>query len=296
MKLISFGHNGIGRMTGENSFVDIGAVVAESASGSSDPMRALIENWDSLADAAASAVGPERDVADIVLDAPIRRPGMVVAAPINYRDHQIEMQQIGDIAHLGVFLKAPASVLRPGGEVRLPYHDRRFDQEGELAVVIGRTATKVPAEEALRYVFGYTGLLDITMRGGEDRSTRKSFETFTPMGPWIVTADEIPDPGVLDLRCSVSGHLRQKANTRDLIWGVAELVAYTSSVVTLRPGDVITTGTPAGVGPIEDGSQIVLELESIGTLTATVSAAGAVASPTLGANSGPVAPPAPESR
>lgn len=296
MKLISFGDNGIGRMTGEDTFIDISAVVAGVVGTSTDPMMRLIENWDMLAGAAESATGAEKALAEVELEAPVRRPGMVVAAPINYRDHQVEMQQIGDIAHLGVFLKAPASVLRPGGEVRLPYHDRRFDQEGELAVVIGRTATKVPVEEALQHVFGYTGLLDITMRGGEDRSTRKSFETFTPIGPWIVTADEIPDPGVLDLCCSVSGHLRQKANTRDLIWGVAELVAYTSSVVTLRPGDVITTGTPAGVGPIEDGSEIVLELESIGTLTATVTSAGAVASPTLGANSGPVAPPAPESR
>jgi 2-keto-4-pentenoate hydratase/2-oxohepta-3-ene-1,7-dioic acid hydratase in catechol pathway len=175
--------------------------------------------------------------------------------------------------------------------VRLPYHDRRFDQEGELAVVIGRTASKVSAAEALSYVFGYTGLLDITMRGGEDRSIRKSFDTFTPIGPWIVTADEIPDPGTLDLNCSVSGQLRQKANTSDLIWGVAEFVAYASSVLTLEPGDVVTTGTPAGVGPIEHNDDIELDIAHIGRLTVKVSAKDAVACPTLGKDQGPIPPP-----
>jgi 2-keto-4-pentenoate hydratase/2-oxohepta-3-ene-1,7-dioic acid hydratase in catechol pathway len=124
------------------------------------------------------------------------------------------------------------------------YHDRRFDQEGELALVIGRTARRVSVQDALSYVFGYTGLLDITMRGGEDRSTRKSFDTFTPMGPVLSTADEFGDPDDVELRCWVSGDLRQKASTRDLIWDVARLVSYASSVTTLYPGDVITNRYP----------------------------------------------------
>ena len=297
MRLLSFGGGRIGRITGPDTFVDITTVVAGLPGITAvHPMQLLIEYWSSLAGVAGQVKGEQRHLAEVTLDAPVPRPGMIVAAPINYRDHQVEMQQTGDIGHLGFFLKAPASVLRPGGQVRLPYHDRRFDQEGELAVVVGSIAENVPVSDALNYVFGYTGLLDITMRGGEDRSTRKSFNTFTPMGPWIVTVEDIPDPGVLDLRTSVSGQLRQNANTRDLIWGVRELVSYVSSVVTVRPGDIITTGTPAGVGPIEDGSVIELEIASIGRLTATVSSAGAVASPTLGAGRGPVPPPVPVAR
>jgi 2-keto-4-pentenoate hydratase/2-oxohepta-3-ene-1,7-dioic acid hydratase in catechol pathway len=115
------------------------------------------------------------------------------------------------------------------------------------------------------------------------------------MGPWIVTADEIDNPGDLELRCSVSGQLRQKANTRDLIWGVAEFVAYASSVVTLEAGDVVTTGTPAGVGPVEDGDRIELDIERLGRLTVDVTAQGAIASPTLGKDRGPI-PPAPQPR
>lgn len=232
-------------------------------------------------------------VAGTQLSAPIRRPGKVVAAPVNYVNHMQEMSEVLDINDLGVFLKASSSVCGPGAVVRLPYHDRRFDQEGELGVVMGREVRNVSEEQALAAVFGYTCLLDITMRGGEDRSLRKSFDSFTPIGPWLVTADEVPDPGSLELRCAVNGTLRQAANTRDLIWSVARLVAYISSVMTLYPGDVIATGTPEGVGPITDGDIVEVNIEAIGSLGVSVSAAGATACPTRGAGRGPVPPPAP---
>ncbi|REE95083.1 fumarylacetoacetate hydrolase family protein [Thermomonospora umbrina] len=226
------------------------------------------------------------------LRVPIPRPSKIIAAPVNYRDHQAEMSVDSQVGTLGFFLKAPSSLLDPGGTVRLPYHDRRFDQEGELALVIGRTARRVNEADALSYVFGYTGLLDITMRGGEDRSTRKSFETFTPMGPVLVTADEFGDPDDVDLRCRVNDDLRQAANTRDLIWSVARLVSYASWVTTLHPGDVITTGTPAGVGPLGHGDTVRLRLSGIDLdLTVTVSADAAVASHTAGRDRGPVPPP-----
>ena len=231
---------------------------------------------------------------DVRLRVPVADPSKIIAAPVNYRDHQAEMSVDSQVGALGFFLKAPSSLLDPGGTIQLPYHDRRFDQEGELALVIGRTARRVSEQDALSYVFGYTGLLDITMRGGEDRSVRKSFETFTPMGPVLVTADEFGDPGDVELRCLVSGELRQKASTRDLIWDVARLVCYASSVTTLYPGDVISTGTPAGVGPLTAGDTIRLELSGLGLdLTAQVAADGAVASPTSGHGRGPVPPPAP---
>jgi 2-keto-4-pentenoate hydratase/2-oxohepta-3-ene-1,7-dioic acid hydratase in catechol pathway len=155
---------------------------------------------------------------DVRLRVPVADPSKIIAAPVNYRDHQAEMNVDTQVGALGFFLKAPSSLLDPGGTIQLPYHGRRFDQEGELALVIGRTARRVSEQDALACVFGYTGLLDITMRGGEDRSVRKSFETFTPMGPVLVTADEFGDPGDVDLRCWVSGDLRQKASTRDLIY------------------------------------------------------------------------------
>ncbi|WP_424863788.1 fumarylacetoacetate hydrolase family protein [Streptomyces sp. MMS24-I29] len=203
---------------------------------------------------------------EATLEAPLPRPGKIVGAPVNYLDHKAEMAYTTSVADLGVFLKANSSVIGPGQNILLPYSDKRTDQEGELGVVIGRTASHVGVDEALDHVFGYTCVLDITVRSGEDRSTRKSFDTFTPIGPWIVTADEIPDPDSLDLRCDVGGTTRQRTNTAHLIFGVRELIAYTSSVMTLYPGDVIATGTPAGVGPLSHGDRVVVEIERVGRL------------------------------
>lgn len=248
---------------------------------------------------AATSGDPSRvtslDEASAPLDAvrllpPVPDPSKIVAAPVNYLDHKAEMNQSVQVDGLGVFLKAPSSLIGAGGTVRLPYADRRFDQEGELALVIGRTARNVPAAEALSHVFGYTCLLDITMRGGEDRSTRKSFDTFTPMGPWLVTPDEVGPLRTLRLTCSVNGTLRQDADISDLIWDVPALIEYVSSVMTLRPGDVVATGTPAGVGPIHDGDSVTASVSRVGELTVNVSAQGALACPTLGANAGPVPP------
>jgi 2-keto-4-pentenoate hydratase/2-oxohepta-3-ene-1,7-dioic acid hydratase in catechol pathway len=238
-----------------------------------------------------AATGFSRVIAADDLAAPIPLPGSVIAAPVNYVDHMNEMSEVRDIRSLGLFLKARSSITGPGSTVRLPYTDRRFDQEGELGVVIGKVAIDVAVDEALDYVFGYTCLLDITMRGGEDRSTRKSFRTFTPIGSWITTADEVGDPGSLLLTCSVSGVERQKAHTSDLIWSVPQLIAYASSVITLYPGDIIASGTPEGVGPIVGGDTIEVQIERVGSLAVDVSDVGAIACPTLGATSGPVPPP-----
>lgn len=230
---------------------------------------------------------------DVTLSAPVPDPSKIMAAPVNYRDHQQEMNEDVQVSGLGLFLKAPSSVAGSGQRIVLPYSDRRFDQEGELAVVVGRTARFVERADALAYVFGYTALLDITMRGGEDRSTRKSFETFTPMGPWIVTADEFGAPDAVELRCLVNGRERQAANTRDLIWGVARLLSYASTVTTLHPGDVIATGTPAGVGPLAAGDTVEVVIGGLGAaLRMAVSDTGATASPTTGKDRGPVPPPA----
>ena len=280
MRLVAYDDGRVGQLLGDNRVAPV-----------ADCMRAVIEQW--ARDETLPVVASLDTVAlhDLDVRPPLVDPSKIIAAPVNYRDHQAEMNVDAQVEALGFFLKAPSSVLDPGGTIQLPYHDRRFDQEGELAVVIGRTASKVSEQDALTYVFGYTGLLDITMRGGEDRSTRKSFDTFTPMGPVLVTADEFGDPGDVELRCWVNDELRQHANTSDLIWDVAKLIAYASSVTTLLPGDIITTGTPAGVGPIAAGDDIRLELSGLGLpLTARVAAEGAVACPTSGRDRAPVSP------
>jgi 2-keto-4-pentenoate hydratase/2-oxohepta-3-ene-1,7-dioic acid hydratase in catechol pathway len=174
----------------------------------------------------------------------------------------------------GLFLKATSSLVGPGEGVIIRKPDRRTDHEVELVAVIGRTASHVSRADALDYVAGYAIGLDITIRGTEDRSFRKSVDTHSVLGPWLVTADEIPDPGHLDLRIAVNGEQRQGSNTSRLILGVAELIELASSFYTLYPGDVLFTGTPEGVSPIEAGDEIVATIENIGTMTVHVRAAG----------------------
>ncbi|MEU2118064.1 fumarylacetoacetate hydrolase family protein [Streptomyces sp. NPDC016459] len=266
MRLALFDKGRLGVVDGD-TLTDVTDQVAPSLTGAAGALQQYIET---VADSSGPALDPARGrripLAEATLKAPLPRPGKIIGAPVNYLDHKAEMDYPTSIADLGVFLKANSSVIGPGQDVVLPYSDIRTDQEGELAVVIGRTASQVSADDALDYVFGYTCLLDITVRSGEDRSTRKSFDTFTPIGPWVVTADEIPDPDRLDLRCDVAGETRQRTNTEYLIFGVRELVAYASSVMTLYPGDVFATGTPAGVGPLSDGDRVVVEIEKIGRL------------------------------
>ena len=223
---------------------------------------------------------------EVRLEAPLVFPGKIVAAPLNYRRHIEEMRplvsrELHAIERHGVFLKAPSSIVGPGATIELPYPERRTDHEVELGVVIGRTARNVAASEAMRYVFGFTSVLDITVRGDEDRSTRKSFDGFTPVGPWLVTADEVTDPGALRLRLWLNGELRQDGNTSDMIWGIPRLVEYASHVMTLHPGDLIATGTPEGVSPLAPGDEIRVEIERVGGMTVHV--AGPAAAPSGGA-------------
>lgn len=214
------------------------------------------------------------------LKAPVPFPGKVIAAPANYRLHIQEMstkemrevvkQEVHAIDQYGVFLKAPSSVIGPGGTIELPFPDRRTDHEVELGFVIGKTARNVKMADAMSYVFGYTGAMDITVRGGEDRSTRKSFDSFTPLGPVLVTADEIPDPHNIQLKLWVNGELRQNGNTKDMIWNIPKLIEYASHVMTLYPGDVVSSGTPDGVGPLKAGDEVTIEIERIGRMSVKV--------------------------
>lgn len=295
MIFVSFFHGhevtaSVGALVSDTEIVDLQPLV--NVTEGMSPIRRLLHDTDGRPTFAVNELGGlQRIPVEAVTIAPIiPDPMKIIAAPVNYRDHQAEMNEDFHIDSLGIFLKSPSSVIGHGGTIQLPYTDRRFDQEGELAIVIGRTAHNVAVEDALSIVAGYTCLLDITMRGGEDRSTRKSFDTFTPVGPYLVTPDQVGDLATLQLRTRVNGQLRQDADIADLIWGVPRLISYASSVMTLQPGDIITTGTPAGIGQIQDGAEVSVEIDRIGALRVTVSALGAVVCPTKGANRGPKPP------
>jgi 2-keto-4-pentenoate hydratase/2-oxohepta-3-ene-1,7-dioic acid hydratase in catechol pathway len=251
----------------------------------------LIANLDKVATRARAIVmqAPARGSDSVPLEglalrSPVANPGKLVAAPVNYQKHLTEVRSDAalhnnnpghtlTIQNAGLFLKATSSLIGPGEDVVIRRDDRRTDHEVELAFVIGRTANRVTRADALKYVAGYTIGLDITIRGSEDRSFRKSADSYSVLGPWLVTADEIPDPGSLDLEIAVNGETRQKSNTKYLILGVAELIELASSFYTLHPGDVIFTGTPEGVSPIEPGDTIVATIERIGTMEVSVRAA-----------------------
>ena len=232
---------------------------------------------------AIAATAPVLAIENLDLLSPIANPGKIVAAPVNYQKHLDEVK--GDsqlhqnsqahtitIQQAGLFLKATSSLVGPGEGIALRHLNRRNDHEVELALVIGKQASNVSRREALGYVAGYAIGLDITIRGTEDRSFRKSPDSYTVLGPWLVTADEIPDPGHLDLGISVNGEVRQKSNTKYMILGVPELIELASSFYTLYPGDIISTGTPEGVSPIVPGDTVVATVEKIGTMEVKVRA------------------------
>ena len=247
-------------------------------------MNWLIANWGSMSPRLDSyrTDTPRLALAQVRLLAPNPAPLHIFAAPANYRKHLGELgsrvvTKPGRTAReQGFFLKAPGSVVGAGQAIELPRGSgRRFDHESELAVIIGRGGRNIPRAQAMEHVFGYACLIDATLRiekdvAEEERSMRKSFESFTPIGPWIVTADEVPDPGRLQNRLWVNGELRQHANTGEMIVGIAELIELVSSVLPLQPGDVIASGTPEGVGPLRAGDEVSIEIESIGSMTLPV--------------------------
>ncbi len=221
-------------------------------------------------------------LAEVKLLSPVANPGKLIAAPVNYAKHLNEVlgdanlhhnNRISEIQRAGLFLKATSSLVGCGEGVEIVQPDRRTDHEVELAVVIGREAKNVSARDALSYVAGYSIGLDITIRGPEERSMRKSPDSYSVLGPWLVTPDELPDPTALALDLTLNGEPRQRSNTRDLIIGVAELIEFATRFYTLHPGDVIYTGTPEGVGPVTAGDRMFARIEGIGEMAVDVRAA-----------------------
>jgi len=246
----------------------------------------VIQHFPALRDKvlAAAEAGRRIPLASVRLRAPVANPGKIIGAPINYRDHIDEANADAQINHgktyteldkFGLFLKASSSLIGCNEEIVIPFPDRRTDHEVELAVVIGRQGKRIRREDALDHVFGYCIGLDMTVRGPEFPGFRKSADTFAVLGPWIVTADEIADSNALDLSIRVNGELRQQSNTRYLIYNVQRLIEYASATYTLYPGDVIMTGTPAGVGPVTFGDVLDATVEGVGSMTVRVAGQGA---------------------
>ncbi|MCI2809328.1 fumarylacetoacetate hydrolase family protein [Eoetvoesiella caeni] len=285
MKLCRFGNNQLGLVEG-TQIRDVSAALDVLPSHryplpGHDPLIAHLGELMARIDAIKEQA-PTVPLAGAQLLSPVANPGKIIAAPVNYVKHLQEVlddpnlhheMRINHIQRAGLFLKAPSSLVGADAGIALRKLDRRNDHEVELAVVIGKQGNNIRREDALDYVAGYCIGLDITIRGPEERSLRKSPDSYTVLGPWLVTADELPDASSLDLELSVNGETRQQANTSDLILGVAELIEFASSFYTLHPGDVIITGTPEGVGPLVPGDVMKASIEGIGSMQVNVRAA-----------------------
>ena len=217
------------------------------------------------------------------IHAPVARPSKIIAIGLNYEDHAAETG--GEIPEKPiVFAKYPNTVVGPGEAIKIPPITEQADYEAELAVVVGHPARNVSASEALEYVFGYTNCNDVSSRDlqfseGGQWTRSKSLDTFCPLGPYIATREEMPDPQSLSIRCVLNGEVMQDSNTSKMAFSVAELVSFLSSGMTLMPGDIIATGTPAGVGFVRDpkvflkaGDEVTIEIEGLGSLTNPVEA------------------------
>ena len=230
----------------------------------------------------AAAGAPALDIGAVRLLSPVANPSKIIGAPINYQAHIDEAKADPDlrqdrtiktIADWGLFLKATSSLVGPSQGVALRFLDRRNDHELEFAAVIGRRGSDIAEHDALDHVAGYAMGFDMTLRGPELLSWRKSIESYAVLGPWLVTADEIPDPGDIEFKLTVNGEVRQHASTASMNYGVAKLIAYASTHYTLHPGDVILTGSPEGVAPVEPGDVMVAEAAGIGRMEVAVRAA-----------------------
>nr|MDQ2733395.1 fumarylacetoacetate hydrolase family protein [Pseudomonadota bacterium] len=291
MKIASFDDYRIGCVEGEHLFDLTDALPAWLGSLPAQRVNWLIAHWDEMAPALASrrTTATGRSIGDVRLLPANPAPPHVFAAPANYRKHIGELAERAvtkkgrSAREQGFFLKAPGSLVGSGGTIDLPKGStRRFDHESELAVIVGRPGSCIARAQAAEHVFGYACLIDATMRiepGSfeEERSMRKSFAGFTPLGPWIVTADEIGDPMTLNNRLWVNDSLRQEASTADMIVGIAELIELVSSVLPLAVGDVIATGTPEGVGPFVPGDRLRIAIDQVGEMTVFARESKAVA-------------------
>ena len=248
-----------------------------------DAVIAALPTWRKrIEDMAAKAPGVP--VGGVKLLSPIARPSKAMAAPTNYRKHIAEMRsrtdlppeatnrQPPDIGKAGIFLKSNSAIVGPSEGIPLRFLDRTNEHEIELVAVIGKQGTDIPKAKAKEYIAGYTLGLDMTCRGGEDRSFRKSIDGYAVLGPWFVTADEVANPDDVTVTLHVNNELKQTADTKDLIYDIGRLIEFASSFYTLYPGDVYYTGTPQGVSAVKPGDVLRGKCDQIGTFEIKVRA------------------------
>jgi 2-keto-4-pentenoate hydratase/2-oxohepta-3-ene-1,7-dioic acid hydratase in catechol pathway len=266
----------------------IGSVVADglvdlTAAGLPADMIDLITQWPSLSEKArslADTTAPAFKLSQVHLHAPVPNPQKILAIGLNYADHIAESGQAKPDKQIW-FAKLPNAVNGPYDPIQIPKASSAIDYEAELVVVIGKRCRHVSKADAASVVFGYAGGNDVSVRDWQFHTAQwivgKSFDTHAPIGPWIVTSDEIGDPHTLGIRTRVNGELRQNSNTSNLVFNVYDQIAYLSQAMTLLPGDMIFTGTPGGVGMamkpprfLKAGDVVRIEIDKIGALEATM--------------------------
>ena len=241
----------------------------------------VVANLDRLKPAIleASPGASSKPVEEATFLSPVQHPTKIIGVPVNYHAHVEEAEADvatfsdrfrGSIEQQGFFLKAVSALVGPGEGITLRFPDRRNDHEMELGVVIGRTASNIGVDEAISIIAGYAIALDMVVRGPEDRSLRKSIDSYAVLGPWLVTADEVADPETLDFFLKVNGEMRQASNTSRMIMKIAEQIAFASRFYTLHPGDIIMTGTCEGVGPVTAGDTITCGIDGIADMTVAI--------------------------
>ncbi len=288
MKLVTFEHEGEARVGAlrDTDVIDLRAAWDKNDAAPVS-LPALLEGGQAaMARAQAAAenapASARRPLQSVRLLSPLPRPTKLLCVGLNYRDHAEETGQ--PIPKVPIFFtKATSCVIGPGAPIVLPIDSEQVDYEAELAIVIGSRCRRATPEKARNAVAGYTIMNDVSARDWQFRTSQwfigKSFDTFAPMGPALVTADEVGDPHVLDISLRLNGRDMQRSNTRHLIFGIPDLVAELSRVMTLEPGDVIATGTPGGVGfsrkpPVflKPGDQVEISIAKLGTLANSVAA------------------------
>jgi 2-keto-4-pentenoate hydratase/2-oxohepta-3-ene-1,7-dioic acid hydratase in catechol pathway len=272
MKLCRYDDDRLGVVVGDQVH-DVTAAQAEIRASTPytakvDPVIAALPAWRGRIEKMAAAV-QGKPISQVNLLPPVARPPKILAAPTNYGKHIEEMQKFRDtipglsrfspdIEKAGIFLKSNTSLVGPSEGIPMRFPDRRNDHEAEIVVVIGKQGSDIPKEKAWDYIAGYALGLDMTARGQEDRSFRKSIDGYTVLGPWFVTADEIANPADVPFNLHVNAEKRQESNTSFLIFDIPKLIEFASTFYTLYPGDLYYTGTPEGVGPVKPGDWIRL--------------------------------------
>jgi 2-keto-4-pentenoate hydratase/2-oxohepta-3-ene-1,7-dioic acid hydratase in catechol pathway len=274
MRLCRFDSDRLGVLRGD-MVVDVTTVV-DSLPGAIwpvDPGDMLIASFERLRSYIESEAeaGPARHLADCSLKSPVANPTKIIGALKNYHEPADDADYpLSTLERDGLFLKATSSLIGPSEGIELTLPGRQHDHEVELAAVIGSWCRNVPRERAMDHVMGYTVALDMTVKGTEERSLRKSLDGHTVLGPWLITRDEVADPGALGMWLQVNRQSRQRGNTRNLLNDLPRLIEYASSFFTLYPGDIILTGTPPGAGPVVAGDVIDAGIVGVGSMRVEV--------------------------